>query len=408
MAQGPDIVRHRRVFYVPGYDPMPPRRYRELYRTEGARQAEISGYEIGIRARKGENFGWHVESVQDEHETHTEIEVLVWADLVKKSMEAGVLGTYAMLFSTAWIYARTGVLRRLTWLRKGPVIAALYPVVVLLLQLVAALLVAAVVGWGLSFVHPLAAWGGLLAVRPVLEAFRRKDSRFFAYYLMHDYAFSARHMGANPPVLEDRIAAFADTIADALRSDTDEVLVIGHSSGAHVAISVLADLVRQGRVPANGPALSFLSLGQCVPMVSFLPDAGRLRADLHDLSATDAVTWVDVTAPADGATFALCDPAAVSGVAPERQVNPTIFSAAFTDTMSEESLARIKWRFFLKHLQYLCAFEFPRDYDYYRITAGPLTLGARYAKRGSSKSRITRVASPHVTMDRPAPEPVAA
>ena len=32
----------RRVLYLPGYDPIPPRRYRELYRREGAAQATIS------------------------------------------------------------------------------------------------------------------------------------------------------------------------------------------------------------------------------------------------------------------------------------------------------------------------------------------------------------------------------
>ena len=37
--QGSRRVRKRRVFYVPGYDPFPPRRYREFYRKEGAAQA---------------------------------------------------------------------------------------------------------------------------------------------------------------------------------------------------------------------------------------------------------------------------------------------------------------------------------------------------------------------------------
>ena len=32
-------VGKRRVFYLPGYDPIHPRRYRELYRAEAARQA---------------------------------------------------------------------------------------------------------------------------------------------------------------------------------------------------------------------------------------------------------------------------------------------------------------------------------------------------------------------------------
>jgi len=44
-------VRKRRVFYLPGYDPFHPRRYRELYRKECAAQAAISGYEIGIKPR---------------------------------------------------------------------------------------------------------------------------------------------------------------------------------------------------------------------------------------------------------------------------------------------------------------------------------------------------------------------
>ena len=88
--------------------------------------------------------------------------------------------------------------------------------------------------------------------------------------------------------------------------------MVGHSSGVHLAVSVLADLIREG-VPQGGPALGFLSLGQVVPMASFLPGAGRLRGDLAYLSARPEVTWVDVTAPGDGCSFALCDPVAVSG-----------------------------------------------------------------------------------------------
>ena len=48
-------------------------------------------------------------------------------------------------------------------------------------------------------------------------------------------------------------------------------------------------------------------------MVSFLPAATELRSDLKQLGNSDAVTWVDVTAPGDGCSFALCDPVAVSG-----------------------------------------------------------------------------------------------
>ena len=43
-------------------------------------------------------------------------------------MGASILATYGQLLRTAWIYASTGALYRLIGLRKGPMIAALYPV----------------------------------------------------------------------------------------------------------------------------------------------------------------------------------------------------------------------------------------------------------------------------------------
>ena len=227
----------------------------------------------------------------------------------------------------------------------------------------------------------------------MLRWFKARDGRFFAYYLMHDYAFSARSRGANPPALETRIAAFAEAVAGALAQESDEVLVVGHSSGAHLAVSILSDLIRAGRVPAGGPALSFLSLGQVVPMVSFLPRAERLRRDLRYLSQRNELTWIDVTAPGDGCAFALCDPVAVSGVAPEDKRWPLVISAAFTQTLSPERWKALRWRFFRLHFQYLCAFDRVRDYDYFRITAGPLTLGARFAGRMPSRSRIEAAVS---------------
>ena len=187
------------------------------------------------------------------------------------------------------------------------------------------------------------------------------------------------------------MAEFADEIAQALQEDSDEVLVVGHSSGAHLAVSILADLIRAGRVPKDGPVLSFLSLGQVVPMVSFLPRAERLRADLAYLSTRGELAWVDVTAPGDGCAFALCDPVAVSGVAPESGKRwPLVLSAAFTQTLSPERWKELRWRFFRLHFQYLCAFDRPGDYDYFRITAGPKTLADRFAGRLPSQSRIEK------------------
>ncbi|WP_306114523.1 MULTISPECIES: hypothetical protein [unclassified Roseovarius] len=398
-------VRRRHVFYIPGYDPIHPRRYRELYRKEGAAQAAISGYEIALSPGDPQGrYGWHVTATMDGTRTETGIETLIWSDIVRGSMDHGIASSYAQMLRTAWIYISTGTLFRLMRLRKGPVVAALYPVVFMLLQLVFAVLIASVVTWGgklalLPFLgtpgHGVALAFGVALGWSLLNWFKKHDGRFFTYYLMHNYAYSAQFHGANPPELEARMAEFTAEIAGALTEDVDEVLVVGHSSGAHLGVSILADLIRQGGVPADGPALSFLSLGQVVPMVSFLPRAHRLRADLQFLSTCDDITWLDVTAPGDGCAFALCDPVAVSGVATKDKRWPIVISAAFTQTLSKERWQALRWRFFRLHFQYLCAFDRPGDYDYFRITAGPMTLGARFKGRASSKSRIEAAVSSH-------------
>ena len=390
-------VKTRRVFYIPGYDPIHPRRYRELYRKEGSAQARISDYQIALSPKTGGgNYGWNVAAHIDGVDVEAQVDVLVWSDIVRISMSNSILATYGQLVQTAWVYIASGALWRLMKLRKGPVIAALYPVGMLLLQLLIAALAGKLLYAGVTFFGGPAWFKGIVAAAgvglgwQVLRWFKKHDGKLFAYYLMHDYAFGAATRGANPPALETRMTEFGDAIAQALRSDVDEVLVVGHSSGAHLGVSILADLIRAGRVPADGPALAFMTLGQVVPMVSFLRDAHRLRADLRFLSQCEGLTWVDVTAPGDGCAFALCDPVAVSGVAPEDKRWPLVFSAAFTQSLTPARWKELRWRFFRLHFQYLCAFDAPKDYDYFQITAGPHSLTERYAGRPASRSRIIK------------------
>ena len=390
-------VKTRRVFYIPGYDPIHPRRYRELYRKEGSAQARISDYQSALSPKKGGgNYGWNVAAHIDGVDVEAQVDVLVWSDIVRISMSNSILATYGQLVQTAWVYIASGALWRLMKLRKGPVIAALYPVGMLLLQLLIAALAGKLLYAGVTFFGGAAWFKGIAAAAgvglgwQVLRWFKKHDGKLFAYYLMHDYAFGAATRGANPPALETRMTEFGDAIAQALRSDVDEVLVVGHSSGAHLGVSILADLIRAGRVPADGPALAFMTLGQVVPMVSFLRDAHRLRADLRFLSQCEGLTWVDVTAPGDGCAFALCDPVAVSGVAPEDKRWPLVFSAAFTQSLTPARWKELRWRFFRLHFQYLCAFDAPKDYDYFQITAGPHSLAERYAGRPASRSRIVK------------------
>ncbi|MEP5760601.1 MAG: hypothetical protein ABJ327_15070 [Litoreibacter sp.] len=398
----------RRVFYIPGYDPFHPRRYRELYRKQGASQAQISGYQLAIQPKaKSDVFGWQAVLETAETRSEVEMDVLVWSDVVRNSMAVGVFRTYVLLLRTAWIYISSGALFKLMRLRKGPILAAFYPVCMLLGQLILAIIIGLWGGrlgsWLLSHVSVglgTAWFWASLIILPVLLLgwFKRHDNRIYAHYLMQDFAFSAQGNGAYSADLEVKIAEFKEIIASSISDDIDEVLVVGHSSGAHIAVSILSDLIKEHDLSKTNANLSFLSLGHVVPMVSFLPKANRLRGDLNFLSQRDELTWIDVTAPGDGCAFALCDPVGVTGVASENQKWPVVFSAAFTQSLSHERWRALRWRFFRLHFQYLCAFDRPLDYDYFQITAGPLTLAERYKDRKPSKSRLFEAVSGHRSM----------
>ncbi|MEM9267399.1 MAG: hypothetical protein AAGA78_00480 [Pseudomonadota bacterium] len=393
----PDPNPFRRiVFYIPGYDPMSARRYRELYRKEGERQAAISGYRLTTKGQTGgEDYSWTVAFEKGQEQAQTTVHLCQWNDLVRASMARSILGTYGVMVRTAWLYIASGAFLALVRLRPAPMLAAIYPVVVLLAQAALAFALA----WAFAaWLQPL--WLGLplglAAAVAVLVAFKRWDAKIFAYYLMTDYAFSAQDKGATPAPMEAREAAFASRIRAALDQDVDEVLVVGHSSGAHVGVGVVAKVLSAGPLPQR-PQLSFLTLGHVIPMVSFLPRATGLRRDLKMLSRTKALTWVDVTAPGDGACFALSDPVHVTGVAPPEadKHNPKVLSAAFSHTLSNETVGRTRWRFFRRHIQYLYAFERPGWYDYFQVSAGPKSLAARYGARGATASRIETPLSPY-------------
>ena len=255
------------------------------------------------------------------------------------------------------------------------------PVVLLLGALISTL----VVGFGVGLMF---GWGvGVAVGAAVAFAFRALDRRLYASYLMQDYAYTAREWGAYPEELDDRLSDFAEAVRSA--RDVDEILIVGHSSGAYLAVSVLADILRS-RAP-KGPALSLLTLGQVVPMVSLLPGAEKLRRDLGQLSQIEDITWVDVSAPGDGCCFALTNPVAVSGVHVDTPRWPLVLSAAFSETLSPNRQAALKHKYFKLHFQYLCAFDDPSRFDYFATTSGSLTLGERFGERRPSPSRIDGV-----------------
>lgn len=381
-------VAKRQVFYLPGFDPHPPRRYRELYRKESALAAEAFECQINIKAerQKKQEYGWYIDAECDGQTIDTKYDILFWSDMVQKSVSLSVLQTLVLLGETVWVYVTSLSIFRLMRVKREPIVVALYPVFVLMVELLGSILWGFIVGYVASYFIPI--WAACLVgvglasiIMPILK---RLDSRIYAYFLMSDYGFSAANNGANSDELKERISEFATRIGKAAQGDFDEVLIIGHSSGAHIAVGVLAEMLRN--TPETKAKIGFLTLGQVIPMLSYLPDARELRRDLYELSISDRIFWLDVTAPTDHCCFSLTDPVALSGQASAEQKWPIAISAAFSRTMNEERYQELKRSYFSIHFQYLCHLNAPEDFDFFKITAGPQSLHERFHETQSSPS----------------------
>lgn len=401
-AQARDVAR-RKVFYISGFDPLGPRRYRELYRREGPRQGRIAGYQLTVRGQPrtpSGNFAWRVVQHQGTLRTVSEFEFLGWDDIVRRSIRPSFVHVYGLMFRTLWIYLSSGAIRAMWQLRAGPLIAGLVPPALMMLYVVYAGMTA--LAAGLVIVGPLglpahaAVPAGIVVWILAMRATLIFEDQMMIYFLVSDLGYSARERGRYPRLLSARLDAFAGAIAAAMASRRyDEVLVVGHSSGAQLAVTALARAGRRQGLDGNTRA-GLLTLGQSIAMTAFLPRADALRADLAQLADDGRIFWLDVTAPGDGACFALTDPAANCRKAgrPVGAPNPLVLSAAFRQTMDRNDLRRYRWRLLRMHFQYLCAFAHPRDYDYFRITAGPRSLAARFAGRACSPSMIAEPVAP--------------
>lgn len=377
-------VQRRLVCYVGGFDPQGPAHYHQLYATEAARQAAVSGHEItvGRRQRLGEHIaGWEVDARIEGESVHTRYEFLRWDDIVRARWPRSRWALLRTTLWASWRCWRDGVMWY-SWRRSWPAFLALAGPGLAMLIWVLLLGVAAAVGavlWQVGWSVASGVWL-LLALPALLALGAEAERRTQMAWLMRSLACLVRQGRGQTPDLEARLDQFAEHLASALQeAQHDEVLLVGHSSGAMLAVSVAARAL--ARLPAGGGArLSLLTLGNCGATLSQQPAAQSYRDELVAVGSSSAVHWLDVSAPADGCCFALVDPceglALPPGAPGAKRLNPR-----FAQLFSPASYERIRHDKYRCHFQYLMASEVVGDYDFFAITAGPQTLQQRFAAR---------------------------
>lgn len=384
-------VSQRCLFYVSGFDPKGASHYHALYREQAALQSALTGQPIAVGARGRNAAGnpvWTVDSAEQGAAVHTAVEFLRWDDIVRQNWPKGHLPLWRDIVATTLVNLRQGALWRMLGMCWPPVVALFGPFVwlcAMLLGIPLAVGGGAAAGQALGGLWGLGA-GALLALAAAGLAARRLEQRFGMYWLMRSYAFTARQARGQTPELEARLDQHARTLVARVAQSVDgEILVVGHSSGAIMATSIVARALQlDPQLGQRGPVLSVLTLGHCTPMLACLPQAQRFRAELQSLGTAQGLHWLDFSAPPDACCFALVDPLQpLPGdplpPSPRQPDRPKLLSPRFAQMFDAARYAPLRRDKFRIHFQYLMASQQVVDYDYFAITAGAQTLAQRFA-----------------------------
>lgn len=381
------LVKSRKAFYISGFDPRGEKYYHRVYRKESQKQSLVSGDAITVGPCEEitpQVAKWEVECSSDSHTTQTSYEFLIWKDIILQHWPKAGFKMSKETLVTYYRFLVQGVLFNTLKDSWPYLITAIYPLCYLLIILVGAILSGYVGFKSISTMFPeqvtlgfFASFG--IAVHIVQQGWKY-EGKFKITWVLRAAAFLDKLSRQATPEMDERIELFAARIVNALKDPQyDEILVIGHSSGAIIAVSTIARVIRQCRLEALDYArLSLLTLGQAIPFVSYQADS-YLRKDLQDI-AQSSLNWLDITAPPDGASYALVDIYQLLKIDcdPNASGKPKVLSARFFKMLDHAEYRSLKKDRFKLHFQYLMAGTQKIDYDYFQITSGDKTLAARF------------------------------
>lgn len=369
-------VRRRHVFFLGGFDPKGASWYHALYARHAAAQGRVSGthYEVGPRRRcEDGNAAWTVRHAGVE----TRYEYVRWDDLVRAHWPRRALDVATASIATYAAVLASGRLAQVRAAAPRTLVPLAFPALFWLLALLVALAAGAVAAAVLPVAGATGAVAGVTVAVAVVALALAWERRLHTSWLLRIYRFAHLHALGRVRGLEERIDRLADRIADRVRDPAvDEVLLVGFSVGSILAVSAAARAAERGA--ALSGKLSLLTLGHCIPLLGLQPAADRFRAELAALAGAQGVSWTDFSSPADWGSFALVDPVPLClGPSAPSHAHRRFASPRFHCLFAPEAWRALRRDKRRMHLQYLMAGERAGDYDYFALTAGPLSLRTR-------------------------------
>ncbi len=380
-------VSKRLVFHVGGYDPITPhagaqRRFvREIARFQliWSVKASINDPHDGADATK-----WSVTTTGPNWRVETDYHLVRWDDVIETFSRRAIYWRIPLGIIAFLDFAVSGALRgylRTNWHYAG---FFLYPFVTFgALMLVTSLI--GVLASKASGSIPV----GIIAIVVLLAALLAGPWRWLHLdALFDDWSFSREYVRKGNWILEQRLDKLAaEIVAAASGSDADEVLVIGHSLGAVLAVDLLDRALMLD--PAFGTRkipVTFLTIGSSVLKIGLHRAATRFRAAVARVALSPGIFWGDYQARVDIMNFYNTDPMAEMALPTED--GPIIRLIEFGRMLEHAMYRRIRLKFYRLHCQFISGNDRRAPYDYFMLVCGPVSAKSQTLAADGAVSMI--------------------
>jgi hypothetical protein len=191
--------------------------------------------------------------------------------------------------------------------------------------------------------------------------------------LFDDWIFARAYIRYGDETLERRLDRIATEIgATARRSEADEIVFVGHSLGAVLAIDLIDRILTLspsfGQI---GPRVAFLSIGSSVLKIGLHRDAKRFRAAVQKVAIASGIFWGDFQARVDIMNFYNIQPMAEMGLV--AMARPVVRLVEIGRTLEHTMYRRMRLKFFRLHCQFISGNDRRAPYDYFMLVCGPLS-----------------------------------
>src|SRR5215204_6516456 len=219
--------------------------------------------------------------------------------------------------------------------------------------------------------------------------------RLFVQHLLDDWIFARRYIHGEDAVLGPRLDRVAERLCKAARSgEADEVLVLGHSLGAVLAIDLLDRALRlEPRLGQDRSAVAFISVGSSIPKIGLHRAAARFRSAVERVANAPAIFWGEYQALTDVMSFYKVDPVTAMGL---KGRSPLMRQVRVKAMLHPASYRRIKRNLLRVHCQFVSANDRRAAYDYFMLICGPLSAENQGLSRDGAASTVHLWGAPNL------------